>query len=65
MKYEITVRTDDEFERDAIMQAVGNKLKLEGLYDEVFRRVIKYGQDEKEIEAYEMVWKKVTEYLEE
>jgi hypothetical protein len=55
MKYRITVETDDDFERCAIIDAVRNKLLIDQVYDVVFRPVIKYGEDKKEIKAYEMV----------
>jgi hypothetical protein len=63
MKYTITVETEDEFERIAIINAVKNKLLIDELYNEVFRPVIKYSEDEKEIEYFLKVWEKVSEYL--
>lgn len=65
MKYTITISTDDNFERDAIMQAVENKLKLDNIYNDIFRPVIKYSVNEKEIEAFELVWEKLNIYLSE
>jgi len=64
MKYRITVETEDEFERQAIINAVKNKVLIDGLYDEVFRPVIKYGDNEEEIEWFIKVWEKVSDYLE-
>lgn len=63
MKMRIEIDVEDRFEKEAILDAVKNKLKLESVYDEVFRRVIKYSQDEKEVEAYSLVWEKLNEYL--
>lgn len=63
MKMRIEIDVEDRFEKEAILDAVKNKLKLESIYDEVFRRVIKYSQDEKEVEAYSLVWEKLNEYL--
>lgn len=64
MKYRIIVETEDEFERMAIINAVKNKLLVDELYNDVFRPVIKYGEDEEEIEWYMKVWEKVSDYLE-
>lgn len=63
MKMRIEIDVEDRFDKEAILDAVKNKLKLESVYDEVFRRVIKYSQDEKEVEAYSLVWEKLNEYL--
>lgn len=63
MKYTITVETEDEFERTAIINAVKNKLLIDGIYDDVFRPVIKYSDDEKQAEAFGIVWDKLSEYL--
>jgi hypothetical protein len=63
MKYTITVETEDEFERIAIINAVKNKLLLDGIYDDVFRPIIKYSDDEKQVEAFGIVWDKLSEYL--
>lgn len=63
MKYTITIETEEEFERRAICDAVKNKLLLEGIYDDVFRRVIKYSEDKKEVKAFEMVWEVLNQYL--
>lgn len=63
MKTTIILTPCDDFEHEAIVSAVKNKLKLDCLYDEVFRPVIKYSNDYKEIAAYELVWAKVQEYL--
>jgi hypothetical protein len=63
MKYTITIETEEEFERQAICDAVKNKLLLESIYDDVFRPVIKYSEDEKEVEAYTKVWEVLNEYL--
>ena len=64
MKYRITVETEDEFERQAIINAVKNKVLIDGLYDEVFRPVIKYGDDEEMSELYLELWEKIAAYLE-
>jgi hypothetical protein len=64
IKYTITVECEDDFDREAITDAVKNKLVIEQLYDEVFRPVIKYGENEDLAIAYSEVWEKVKEYLE-
>lgn len=63
MKYTITIETEDQFEKEAIIEAVKNKLLIEQLYDDVFRPVIKYGNDEVEIENYVKIWGKIHAYL--
>ena len=63
MKYKITVETDDEFERQAVIDAVKNKVLLDGLYDAIFRPVIKYGNNDDEAELCLSLWEKVEEYL--
>jgi cytochrome c556 len=64
IKYTITAECEDDFDREAITDAVKNKLVIEQLYDEVFRPVIKYSEDAGEVAAYETVWENVKEYLE-
>lgn len=64
IKYTITTECEDDFDREAITDAVKNKLAIERLYDEVFRPVIKYSEDEGEVSAYETVWNNVKDYLE-
>ena len=63
MKYKITIHTDDDFEKQAIIDAIKNKLLIDSLYDDVFRKVIKYSNDQDEIEAFQMVWDNVKNYL--
>lgn len=63
MKYRITIETEDEFERVAIINAVKNKVLIDGLYDEVFRPVIKYGDDEEMSEIYYELWEKINAYF--
>lgn len=63
-KYTITINCEDEFEMEAHAKAVKNRLKLECVYDEVFRPVIKYSENKELVESYEQVWKKLSEYLE-
>lgn len=62
-KYKIVVQCEDEWEMNVIANAKKNKLALDTIYDEVFRPIIKYGTDLKEVEAFEMVWKKLSEHL--
>jgi hypothetical protein len=64
IKYTITAECEDEFDKNAILDAVKNKLAIEQLYDEVFRPVIKYSDDPDKINSYTEVWEKVYKYLE-
>lgn len=65
IKYKIICECEDSYDVDAITNALKNKLLLEGLYDSVFRPVLKHGTKKKEIEAYTLVWEKLSEYLNE
>lgn len=62
--YTITAQCVDDFDAQAIVDAVKNKLALEQLYNDVFRPVIKYSEDAGEVAAYETVWNNVKQYLE-
>ena len=64
IKYTITSECEDDFDKEAILDAVKNKLALEQLYNDVFRPVIKYSEDAGEVAAYETVWENVKQYLE-
>lgn len=64
IKYTITTECEDEFDKDAILNAVKNKLALEQLYNEVFRPVIKYSEDQTKIDSYTEVWDNIAAYLE-
>jgi len=65
MKIKMLITCEDDFEKQAVIDCVKNKLKLESIYDDVFRPVIKYSEDEKLVEAYSLVWNFLAEYLEE
>lgn len=64
MKFLITVECEDEFDREAVVDCVKNKLLIDSIYDDVFRPVFKYSDNKKEIKAFEMVWSKLEKYLE-
>ena len=63
MKFKIIIECENKNKKDAIMDAVKNKLLIDEVYSSVFRSVIKYSENEKEVEAYGMVWSKLQEYL--
>ncbi len=72
MKTEIKFTFDDEdgasrqevrLATKAILHAEINQAKIDELYDEVFRPVIKYGEDEAQLKFYEEVWEKVSEHF--
>lgn len=65
IKYTIIVKCEDREDLKAITNAEKNQLKLDCLYDEVFRPVIKYGENKEEVEAFEKVWEKLNDYLQE
>jgi len=64
IKYTITMECEDDFDKAAILDAVKNKLTLMQLYDEVFRPILKYSEDDNEVAAYEKVWDHLKDYLE-
>lgn len=64
MKFKLTITAEKEHELKPYLNAIKNEILLEDLYNCVFRPIIKYGQDEDEIKAYELVWEKLKEYLE-
>jgi hypothetical protein len=63
MKYTITIECEHESELIPYTNAIKNQLKLDCLYDEVFRKILKYSENPKEIHIYQMVWDKLSEYL--
>jgi hypothetical protein len=63
MKYIITIETDDHEERLAILMAMENKIKLDNIYSEVFRKHIKYEDDQST--TWDLVWEELSQYLEE
>jgi hypothetical protein len=65
MKYTIIVECEDDWQLETITHAVKNKLKIESLYQDVFRRVLKHGEDQTECDCYERVWEKVSDHFEE
>ena len=65
MKFKIVIECEDEEELEIIKSAKTNYFILQGLYDEVFRPVIKYSESGELIELYEDVWARVNRYIEE
>jgi hypothetical protein len=63
-KIEIEITEDQylEYELTALARRYKYKQFYDDLYDEVFRPVIKYSQDESEIDAFDDVWDKVQEF---
>ena len=54
---------DQEYELEAFADRYKNKNRVEELYNQVFRPVIRYSSDNELIKTYETVWEKVAEYL--
>jgi len=63
MKFTITVETEEEDELKCFVDAVANHNKLMHIYDFVFRNEIKYGLEEERIKAFEIVWAKLSNHL--
>ena len=63
MKYLMTLECEDDFDRQAVIDCVKNKLTLECLYDDVFRPKIKYSEDQGT--TWQIVWEEVERYLNE
>lgn len=73
MKIEIKyiLEGHSEFDRElsdkqkALKNAFINQLRIETLYSDVFRGLIKHNENEEEVRIIEMVMKKVNEHFEE
>lgn len=63
MKTKIIFTIEEEFEKRALLNAVKNQAIIDNIYDEIFRPVIKYSDDAKEVEVAEMLWKKCSELI--
>jgi len=63
MKTKLTYYPETEEDLKHLSNAISNGVKLDNIYDEVFRKVLKYSESEKEVEAYTLVWDKLNEYL--
>ena len=63
MKYLMTLECEDDFDRQAVIDCVKNKLTLDCLYTDVFRPKIKYGEDQNT--TWQIVWEEVGRYLNE
>lgn len=72
MKYIITIEPGEpDYEKDehnledidALLNASKNKRLIDEMYDQVFRPVIRYSNDEIMKDKFETVWEKVWEYL--
>lgn len=59
MKYTVTIDCKDEEELGIIKSAKTNYFILQGLYDSVFRPVIRYSEDAELVEKFETVWEKL------
>ena len=65
MKQIIISFCEDEEDKEAVINAVKNSIKLLQIYDSVFRPVLKYSDNKNDTDAYQQVWDKLQEYLEE
>jgi len=57
-------RSEIRLATKALTNAELNQSKIDDLYDDVFRPVIKYGEDEAVAKVYEEVWVKLVEHFE-
>jgi|WetSurMetagenome_2_1015567.scaffolds.fasta_scaffold1797123_1 hypothetical protein len=64
MNYEFKVITEHEDDLIPFTNAIKNHYALSEIYQEVFRPVIRYSEDEAKVSRYEEVWKEVRGYLE-
>jgi hypothetical protein len=62
MKQIIISFPEDQEDKQAVINAVKNSIKLSQMYDDVFRKHIKYESDK--ADAFEIVWEELSEYLE-
>ena len=63
MKIKMIITCEDDFEKQAVIDCVKNKLKLESIYADVFRPIIKYNDDDELVKAYSLVWESLANYL--
>lgn len=63
MKFLITLECEDEFDRQAAIDCVKNKLTVESIYSDVFRPKIKYGEDQNT--SWQKVWEELERYIDE
>ena len=63
MIYEMTIKSEDKEDIEDAINGRKNKILIDELYNEIFRPIIKYGNDEELIKAYETVWEKLGPYL--
>jgi predicted kinase len=63
MKYRMVITCDSEEELEAITYAMKNKAKVDCMYDDVFRPIIKYSENEREVKAFRLVWETLKDYL--
>lgn len=71
MKIEIkyTLEADNEFDsslreqQKALQNAFINELKINSLYSEVFRKIIKYSDDEVLVENAQKIWQSIVEHF--
>lgn len=63
MKYLMTLECEDEFDRQAVIDCVKNKLTIESLYSDVFRPKIKYGEDQQT--TWQQAWEEIERYMDE
>ena len=54
---------DYEYELEIMTERYNNSKIVTDLYDTVFRPVIRYSQDENEINAFERVWEEVYKFM--
>lgn len=62
-KYIFEFNDDDNESKRAIEQALINYNIVNNLYDDVFRSVIKYSEDELQVKYYYEVWLKISELI--
>jgi hypothetical protein len=55
---------DDYEECKYLNNFLENGIIVETLYDQVFRPVIKYSDDDLEIKYYEEIWEKISQHIE-
>ena len=66
MKYTVTIEIEENLEEELSLLAKRHRYQEfhDDLYDKVFRPVIKYGTDEKEIECFHKILEAIQQFSE-
>ena len=64
MKTIMTFEVEEKEEAWALVNAVKNKVKIDTLYDEVFRKIIKHSDNNLRVKYTEELWEELSRHFE-